>query len=170
VRGPPGWAAAASLAARARGLYRAIVHRGLAEIEMREEFRHHLAARTDDLVRSGLAPEAARHQAQREFGHAGTYRVEAREAMGLGSFAQVRFSWLDVKLGLRMLPKHPMLNLAAVFALAVGIPVGLPVHLARAPRPCPRDAADRLRAIRHWDPPRRSHPPGRATSPTGTAP
>lgn len=121
---------------------------------MREEFRHHLAARTDDLVRSGLAPEAARHQARREFGHAGTYRVEAREAMGLGSFAQVRFSWLDVKLGLRMLPKHPMLNLAAVFALGVGIPVGLaPAHLARAlEAPLPGDAADRLRAIRHWDP------------------
>jgi hypothetical protein len=29
-----------------------------------------------------------------------------------------------VKLALRMLVKHPLLSLAAVFALAVGIPVG----------------------------------------------
>src|SRR5688572_5333597 len=70
------------------------------------------------------------------------------------SFAQLRFSWLDVKLGLRMLRKHPMLNLAAIFALAVGIPIGLaPSHLARAlEAPLPGDADNRLRAIRYWDP------------------
>src|SRR5688572_19779841 len=74
--------------------------------------------------------------------------------MGLASFAQLRFSWLDVKVGLRMLRKHPMLNLAAIFALAVGIPVGLaPSHLARAlEAPLPGDTDDRLRAIRYWDP------------------
>lgn len=150
----PGWAAAAAALARARAFVRALAHRGRAEREMREEFEHHLAARTDDLVREGLAPDEARRQAQREFGHAGTYRTEAREAMGLASFAQVRFSWLDIKLGLRMLPKHPVLNLAAIFALAVGIPVGLaPSHLARAlEAPLPGDADDRIRAIRHWDP------------------
>ncbi|NJD18989.1 MAG: hypothetical protein FIA95_06870, partial [Gemmatimonadetes bacterium] len=35
------------------------------------------------------------------------------------------FSWLDVKLGLRMLVKHPGLTLVSMFALAVGIPVGV---------------------------------------------
>ncbi len=50
------------------------------------------------------------------------------------------FSWIDLRIGLRMLRKHPLLNLAAVFALAVGIPVGLaPSHLARAlEAPLPR--------------------------------
>lgn len=63
-------------------------------------------------------------------------------------------SLLDVKLGLRMLTKHPMLNLAAVFALAVGIPLGLaPSHLSRAfERPLPGDSDGRVRAIRLWDP------------------
>ena len=66
----------------------------------------------------------------------------------------ISVSRLDVKLGLRMLPKHPMLNLAAIFALAVGIPVGLaPSHLARAlEAPLPVDPDNRIRAIRHWDP------------------
>jgi predicted permease len=70
------------------------------------------------------------------------------------TYARLGFSWLDVKLGLRMLPKHPMLNLAAIFALAVGIPVGLaPSHLARAlEAPLPVDTGNRIRAIRHWDP------------------
>lgn len=40
-------------------------------------------------------------------------------------------SWLDVKVGLRMLVKQPGLTTVAVFALAVGIPVGLaPGHAA----------------------------------------
>ena len=95
------------------------------EMEMREEFQHHLAERTDALVRAGLAPEAADRQARREFGHQGTHRAQAREAMVLAQFTQLRFSWLDVKLGLRMLPKHPMLNLAAVFALWEGLSVGV---------------------------------------------
>ena len=150
----PDWVSAAGLLARARSMYRALVHRAEVELEMREEFQHHLAERTDALVRAGLTPEAADRQARREFGHQGTHRAQAREAMVLAQFTQLRFSWLDVKLGLRMLPKHPMLNLAAVFALAVGIPVGLaPSHLARAlEAPLPNDADDRLRAIRYWDP------------------
>ena len=142
------------LLARARSMYRGLMHRDELELEMREEFQHHLAERTDDLVRQGLGRDEAERQARREFGHQGTHRRDAREAMGLASFAQLRFTWLDVKVAFRMLRKHPMLNLAAVFALAVGIPVGLaPSHLARALKaPLPGDTNDRVRAIRHWDP------------------
>src|SRR5688572_21532147 len=152
--GLPDWVSVAGLEARARAMYRGLFHRARVEQEMREEFQHHLAERAATLVQAGLTPDAANAQARREFGHEGSHREEAREAMGLASFAQVRFSWLDVKLGLRMLPKHPMLNLAAVFALAVGIPVGLaPSHLARAlEAPLPGDSGNRVRAIRHWDP------------------
>jgi predicted permease len=43
------------------------------------------------------------------------------------------FSWLDVKLGLRMMRKSPGVSLAIVFALAIGIPVSLlPNHLAQS--------------------------------------
>jgi len=152
--GLPHWVSVAGLLARARSTYRGLLHRAEVELEMREEFRHHLAERTDHLVREGLAPDAAKDRARREFGHQGTHRAQAREVMGLESFASLRVSWLDVKLGLRMLLKYPMLNLAAVFALAVGIPVGLaPSHLARVlEAPLPGDAEDRVRAIRHWDP------------------
>lgn len=92
--------------------------------------------------------------ARHDFARGGAERSETTGGIGAASLARVRFSWLDVKLGLRMLPKHPVLNLAAVFALAVGIPVGLaPSHLARAlEAPLPGDADDRVRAIRHWDP------------------
>ena len=130
---PSDWVSVTGFKARARSMYRALFHPAEVEQEMREEFQHHLAERAQTLVRDGLTPEAAMLRARREFGHEGAHREQAREAMGLASFAQFRFSWLDVKVGLRLLRKHPMLNLAAVFALAVGIPVGLaPSHLARA--------------------------------------
>jgi putative ABC transport system permease protein len=152
--GLPEWASPTALLARARALVRGLWHRADLELEMREEFQHHVAARTDDLIREGLTPDEAKRRARREFGHEGTHRAEAREAMGLAPLAQIRFSWLDVKIGLRMLRKHPVLNLAAVFALAVGIPVGLaPAHVARALNaPLPGDTEHRVRAIRHWDP------------------
>ena len=86
--------------------------------------------------------------------HHAEVELEIREEFRLPPFMKFRFSWVDVKVGLRMLRKHPMLNLAAVLALAVGIPVGLaPSHLVRAlEAPLPGDPNDRMRAIRHWDP------------------
>jgi predicted permease len=154
MAGLPDWASVAGLLARARSTYRGLFHRDEVDQEMRDEFQHHLAERAETLVRGGLTPEAADAQARREFGHQGTHREQAHEAIGLASFAQLRFSWVDVKVGLRLLRKHPMLNMAAVFALAVGIPVGLaPSHLARAlEAPLPGDAENHLRAIRFWDP------------------
>ena len=57
------------------------------------------------------------------------------------------FSWLDVKLGMRMMRKYPGVSLAIVVALAIGIPVSLlPNHLVgralgQAP---PFDEGDRV--------------------------
>lgn len=141
-------------AARLRSMYRGLMHRTNVEHDMRDEFEHHLAERADHLVRLGMAPRDAQQQARREFGHMDTHRANAREALGLKSITRLQFSWIDVKLGVRMLVKYPVLNLAAVFALAIGIPVGLaPTHLARAlEAPLPGDADNRVRAIRFWDP------------------
>jgi len=143
-----------ALIARMRTLVRAVLHRDDVESEIHEEFEHHIAMRAADLVRSGLSEDRAAHQARREFGHVDTHRAEARLSRGLQTLDQVRFSWLDVKLALRMLVKHPLLSLAAVFALGVGIPVGIaPAHLANAVEaPLPGDKGRRVRAIRLWNP------------------
>lgn len=121
---------------------------------MLEEFRHHIEMRTEDLVRGGLPrPEAAR-RARLEFGHVEAHRAQARTSRGLGVFDQVRFSWIDVKLGMRMWMKFPVLTLVSGFALAIGVPVGLaPIHLANAVvAPIPEDPGNRVRALRLWDP------------------
>ncbi len=133
---------------------RPLAARTALEDEMQAEMRQHLDQATARCMARGMPREEAEIAARREFGNVTRIGDQAREAIGLESFAGLRFSWLDVKLGLRMLPKHPMLNLAAVFALAVGIPVGLaPSHLARVlEAPLPGDADNRVRAIRYWDP------------------
>jgi len=101
-----------------------------------------------------LSDDEAWHQARREFGHIDTHRAEARASRGFRLLDHIRFSWLDVKLALRMLVKHPVLSLAAVFALAVGIPVGIaPTHVAKAVEaPLSGDTENRVRAIRLWNP------------------
>jgi MacB-like periplasmic core domain len=62
-------------------------------------------------------------------------------------------SWLDVKLGLRMLVKTPGLTVVAVFALAIGIPVGMaPSHVVDAlEAPLPVVAGDRIQLLRKWN-------------------
>jgi len=142
------------IVARVRSLIRGLWRRADVEAEMQEEFLHHMEMRAEDLERRGIHPREARRQAHLEFGHVETHREHARAARGLRSFDQLRFSWIDVKIGLRMMVKHPWLTFAAVFALAVGIPVGLaPVHLADAIQaPLPEDPGNRVRAIRYWDP------------------
>ena len=60
-------------------------------------------------------------------------------------------SWLDVKLGLRMLVKHPLLTAVAVVSLGVGIPAGLAPGLIfdGLEAPLPFEESDRIRIVRY---------------------
>ena len=77
----------------------------------------------------------------------------AEQVSKLGRRPWLGISWLDAKLGIRMLGKHPGLTSVALFALAVGIPVGLaPWHLFRAlEAPLPVEDGQRIRLVRHWN-------------------
>ena len=123
--GIPGLAWLASILARIRSLFRGIRNRGAVEAEIGEEFRYHIELRTQDLIRRGLPPKEAARRAHVEFGHVETHKERVRAARGLRFFDQIGFSWVDVKLGLRMLMKNPGLTIVAIFALGVGIPMGL---------------------------------------------
>ena len=142
------------LAARIRSLYHGVRRRDEVESEMREEFAHHLEMRTAELVRRGLSPAEADRLARIEFGRTDIHLEDARTSRGLRVVDQIRFSWIDVRLALRLLAKYPLMTLVSVFALAVAIPIGLaPAHVSRAlERPIPADPANRIRAIRFWDP------------------
>lgn len=67
-----------------------------------------------------------------------------------------RISWIDVRLGVRMLGKYPGLTTAAVLSLAVGIPVGLaPWHAASVfEAELPVEEGERVRVLKLLDPSR----------------
>jgi hypothetical protein len=62
-------------------------------------------------------------------------------------------SWLDVKLAARMLFKQPGLTGVAIFALAIGIPVGLlPLHvLSSLTKPLPVEKGEEIVVLRNFD-------------------
>jgi predicted permease len=99
------------------------------EQEIDDELRFHLEQRTRDYIARGMSPEAAREAAAQRFGD--TARVsEACTAVLVADRAAeerrtfVKLSWLDVKLGLRMLAKYPGLSLVAVGGMAIAIAFG----------------------------------------------
>jgi predicted permease len=81
-------------------------------------------------------------------------RVRAARPSGAGTRDRggAGFSWLDVKLGLRMVRKHPVMTAASIFALSVGVPASmLPGHVAGVVEvPLPEDPDDRIRSLRYW--------------------
>ena len=68
-----------------------------------------------------------------------------------GRWGRSGISWLDVKLGLRMLVKYPGMTAVSVFALAIAIPAGLgPMHFMNAVlTPLPVDEGDRIQVLRN---------------------
>src|SRR5215208_2269770 len=67
---------------------------------------------------------------------------------------QLRFSWLDFKVGFRMLARYPGLTVVGTVAIAVAIALGTlyfeAVNKWQNPRLPIRDA-DRVISIRNWD-------------------
>ena len=114
----------AGLVARARSLWRGMVRRDGISDEIATEFRSHLELRAADLVRSGMSASEAARQARLEFGSSEEYRARGAEARGLRGFDVLRVSWLDFKLGFRMLAKYPGLTLVGGLAIAFAIAVG----------------------------------------------
>ena len=60
--------------ARLRSLVRALTSRGDFEADLTEELRFHIEQYTQDLVRSGVSPDAARRRARIELGGINTVK------------------------------------------------------------------------------------------------
>src|SRR5919108_1263331 len=94
------------LMARVRSLWRGVVRTRQVDADLNEEFRLHIERRASDLVRAGMSPADATRKARAEFGSTEHHVEKARNARGLGWFDEMRFSWLDLKLGGRMPVKY----------------------------------------------------------------
>ena len=110
--------------ARIRSLLRALRRGDALNDDMEAEFRLHMDLRAEELVRAGLTPAEAARRARLEFGSAPSFTDRGRDARGLRAFDSLRFSVLDLKLGGRMLVKHPALTVIATIAVAFAIAVG----------------------------------------------
>jgi putative ABC transport system permease protein len=141
------------LLARARSLWRGLLHRSSVEAEMHDEFRFHIEARTEDMVRVGLSRAEAARRASIEFGSFERFKDEARASRGLKLFDELAFSWLDVRLALRMLKRYPGLTvvggLAMAFGIAAGV-VGFEVMTQLASPRLPLSEGDRIVALQNW--------------------
>ena len=91
-----------------------------AESRMNDEFRFHIEMETDQLMRAKrLAPDEARRQALAAFGGVEKHKEALRDGRGLAWV-----SWLDWKLGARLLLKYPALTIIGGLSLAAAIAIG----------------------------------------------
>ena len=119
--------------------------------DLQRELAEHLALAEDDFRRNGHAPaEAARLARAAAGGRIQTLEV-LREQRGLPWLAS---SWLDVKLGLRLLVRNWGLTLVGGLAMTVTISIASVVFAAFdiiMLSPLPLDDGDRVVAIQVWD-------------------
>jgi putative ABC transport system permease protein len=142
-----------SLPALRRALLRlvAFFRSGRADAELAREIRTHLQLLEDQFVARGMSPAEARYAAMRRFGGVEQAKQHQRDAR---SFRWLDNSWLDFKLGTRMLIKYPALTLIGGLGIAVAVAIGalsftffysylfptLPLH-----------EGDRIVGIQNWD-------------------
>ena len=122
-----------------------------AERRMNDEFRFHIEMETERRVReAGLEPQEARRRARAAFGGVEAHKEALRAGRG---WAWLTGLALDLRLARRMLVKQPGLTLVAIFALGIGIPVGvLPLHIVDAlTTPPPVRDGDEIVIVRNYD-------------------
>ena len=97
--------------------------------EVESELAFHVEARIQEYIDRGMTPDAARRAASERLGDLTRVREECTDMLKAERRADDRrtglnLSWLDVKLGLRMLKRYPGLSLVSVIGMSVAIAIG----------------------------------------------
>src|SRR5216683_3544230 len=97
---------------------RSLFRRKNVEAELDDELRFHFEKQVSKLVQSGLTPAEAQRRARLEFGGMEQLKEEHRDARGV-NFIETLLQ--DVRYGLRILGRTPVITSVAILSLALGI-------------------------------------------------
>jgi predicted permease len=133
---------------RLRNLFR----RKRLDQEMDTEMAHHLELLEEEHRARGLNAGDARHAALRDFGALAEIREAYRDQRGLPMLETL---WRDVRFSLRSMRRTPIVTLAVIATLAIGIGANTAIFTvinAVLIQPLPFPEADRLIAMSHTAP------------------
>jgi len=122
-----------------------------AEAELAREIAAHLQLLEDQFVAQGMSADDARYAARRTFG--GVEQAKERQR-DVRSFRSLANSWVDFKLGVRMLIKYPGLTLVGGLGIAVVVAIAagaFSIGLTLLNPSLPLAEGDRIVAIQNWD-------------------
>ena len=108
----------ASYWTRLRSWLHSATNRTALELEMEEEVRFHIDARTADLVQDGLSPYEAARRARLEFGGMASHKDSMRQSLGLRWWDD---ALADLRFAIRILRKNPLYTAIGAGSLALAI-------------------------------------------------
>lgn len=125
------------------------------EDEVREEFEHHIAMRTEEFMAAGMDPEEAAAEVRRRLGDVGEYARETRRIDERIARERRRTAFADSLAreggqAIRSIVRRPFFSFIAVLTLGLGLGATTGIYTlldAVVLRPLPYPAADRLVAL-----------------------